>query len=106
MRAPSWFVVVGCSLSWVGCGNAIYAVRIARASDELARAEQLDAERRAPYEYHYAREHLRKARTEAAQADFGDALRLAEIARDYASRAVRVAQRVERVKPAPAPESP
>jgi hypothetical protein len=106
MRAPSWFVMLGGCLSWVGCGNAIYAVRIARASDELARAEQLDAERRAPYEYHYALEHLRKARTEAEQADFGDALRLAEVARDYASRAVQVAQKVERVKPATAPESP
>jgi hypothetical protein len=87
------------------CGGAVYAARITRASDELARAEQLDAARRAPYEYHYALEHLRQARVEAQQADFGDAVRLAEIAREYASRAVQVAQRVEPLVPI-VPESP
>jgi Domain of unknown function (DUF4398) len=98
MGNASWLVVTGCCVSLLGCGNALYAVRVARATDELARAEQLDAARRAPYEYQYALEHLRKARTEALQADFGDALRLAEIAQDYANRAVQVAQRVERVQ--------
>jgi uncharacterized protein DUF4398 len=89
-----------------GCGPSLYAVRIAQASDELARAEQLDAARKAPYEYHFALEHLRKARTEAAEADFGDALQLASQARQYASRAVQVAQRVEPVMLPPAPGSP
>jgi hypothetical protein len=102
--ARCWFVVIAC-LHLAGCGNAIYALRITRAADEVARAEQLDAARRAPYEYHYAVEHLRKARTEARQADFADAIRLALIAREYASRAVQVAQRVEPLVPAP-PESP
>ncbi len=86
----------------MGCGNALYAVRVTQASDELARAEQLDAARKAPYEYYYALEHLRKARTEAVEADFGDATALAAIAYDYASRAIQLAQRVE---PAPAPEA-
>lgn len=88
--------LLGCSL--LGCGNAIYAARITQASQELARAEQLGAEARAPYEYHFALEHLRKARSEATEADFGDAIELARIAYDYASRAVQVAQHVE---PAP-----
>jgi len=82
-----------------GCGNAIYAVRIARASDELARAEQLGAARRAPYEYQFALEHLEKARSEALEADYGDAISLAEVAHEYARRAVQLAQRVERVEP-------
>src|SRR6186713_2076241 len=94
MRAPRWFIVVAGCLSWTGCGNAIYAVRIARAADELARAEQLDAAARAPYEYHYALEHLRKARTEALEADYSSAISLAEVAFDYASRAIQRAQRV------------
>lgn len=81
-----------------GCGNALYAAQITQASQELARAEQLGAEARAPYEYHYALEHLRKARSEATEADYGDAIELARVAHDYASRAVQVAQQVE---PAP-----
>lgn len=86
-----------------GCGNALYAVRITQASAELARAEQLDAAHRAPYEYHYALEHLRKARGEAVEADYADAAALAEIAYDFASRAIQVAQRVEPLMPDPAP---
>jgi hypothetical protein len=83
----------------LGCGNSIYAVRVTQAATEVARAEQLDAARRAPYEYHYALEHLHKAQTEAAEADFGDAIALAEVAYEYANRAVLLAQRVE---PSPA----
>ena len=82
-----------------GCGNAIYAFRITRASDEVARAEQLGAARRAPYEFQYALEHLEQARAEALEADYGDAIQLAEVASEYARRAVLLAQRVERVKP-------
>jgi hypothetical protein len=88
----------------LGCGNAIYAARITQASEELARAEQLGAASRAPYEYYFALEHLRKARSEATEADFGDAIELARIAYDYASRAVQVAQHVEPAPLTPAPE--
>jgi hypothetical protein len=104
MRAARCLFIAMC-LGQTACGSALYAVRIAKASDELARAEQLDAARRAPYEYHFALEHLRQARAEAQRADFGDASRLAEIAHDYASRAVQLAQRVEPLGPA-APGSP
>src|SRR5262245_2880517 len=82
-----------------GCGNALYAVRVTQASAELARAEQLDAAHRAPYEYFYALEHLKKARSEAVEADYADAAALAETAFHYAERAVELA---ERVAPAPA----
>lgn len=89
----------------LGCGNALYAARITQASEELARAEQLGAEARAPYEYHYALEHLRKARSEAMEADYGAALELARVAFDYASRAVTLAQHVEPVPLAAPAES-
>jgi hypothetical protein len=89
-----------------GCGSAIYAVRITSASDELARAEQLGAARRAPYEYQFALEHFEKARSEALEADYGDASRLAEVAYEYARRAVQLAQRVERVQPAAVSRGP
>lgn len=98
--------VVLLSLLAAGCGNAFYAVRVSQATEELQRAEQLDAARRAPYEYFYALEHLRKARSEAAEADFGDAAVLAELAFRHAERATQVAERVP-VAPAPvAPEVP
>src|SRR4051812_21248252 len=79
----------------LGCGNAVYAVRVTEAATEVARAEQLDAARLAPYEYYYALEHLHKAQTEAAEADFGDAIALAGVAYQYANRAVMLSQRVE-----------
>ena len=92
-------------LGGAGCGNAIYVSRITQASDEVARAEQLGAASRAPYEYYFALEHLRKARTEAVEADYGDAIKLAETAYDYASRAIQVAQRVEPAVPTPTRDS-
>lgn len=81
-------------LGAIGCGNALYAARVTQASEELERAEQLDAAVRAPYEYNYALEHLRKARTEALEADYSAAISLAQVAFDYASRAIEQAQRV------------
>jgi hypothetical protein len=83
-----------------GCGSTLYAFRITLASNELARAEQLGAARRAPYEYHFALEHFEKARAEALEADYGNAIRLSEVAHEYARRAVQLAQRVERFEPA------
>lgn len=94
------------ALPSLGCGNTLYALRVTRATDALARAEQLEAATRAPYEYHFALEHLKKARSEAANADFGDAERLASVALEYANRAVQLAQRVEPVRPAGSPVTP
>jgi hypothetical protein len=84
----------------------LYAVRVTQATAELQRAEQLDAARRAPYEYFYALEHLKKARSEAVEADFGDAAALAELAYRHAERAVQVAGRVPVAPARPAPEEP
>jgi hypothetical protein len=64
------------ALSASGCGNALYAMRAGRVSSELQLAEQAGAAESAPYEYFFAAEHLRKARSEAAESDFGDALSL------------------------------
>ena len=89
-----------------GCGSTLYAIRIQTASDELARAEQLGAARRAPYEYQFALEHLEKARSEALEAAYGDAIQLAEVAREYARRAVLLAQRVEHAGPAAVTRTP
>lgn len=96
-------------LAWLtaGCGNALYAVRVTQATAELQRAEQLDAAHRAPYEFFYALEHLKKARSEAVEADFADAAALAEIAFRFAERAIQISERVEPAAPSPrSPEGP
>jgi hypothetical protein len=101
LRWTLWVALVVSATA--GCGGVAYSLRIVRASDALARAEQLGAAARAPYEYHYALEHLRKAREQASRSEYGTAERLADTANTYANRAVQLAQRVEPVPPAVQP---
>ena len=75
-----------------GCGNAWYAVRANAASGKLEQARELGAEQSAPYEYFYAKEHLQKAQTEAAEADYSDAVDLAGTSEEYADKAIRRAE--------------
>ena len=72
-----------------GCGNSLYALRANAASNKLEEARSAGAEQRAPYEYTLAKEHLDKAMSEAAEADYGDAYTLANAAYDYADQAVQ-----------------
>ena len=76
-----------------GCGPTLYASRISQARAELLLARQLGAERAAPYEFHYAREHLDAAGREALEADYGSAAELAEAAYHYAGQAIQIARR-------------
>jgi hypothetical protein len=79
-----------------GCGNTLYAVRATAASSKLDEARKLGAELYAPYEYFYAKEHLKKAQTEASEADYGDAVELAEASEEYAERALRLTREARR----------
>jgi len=72
-----------------GCGNSLYALRANAAASKLEEARNAGAEQRAPYEYTLAKEHLDKAMSEAAEADYGDAYTLANEAYDYADQAVQ-----------------
>ena len=72
-----------------GCGNSLYALRANAATSKLEEARNAGAEQRAPYEYTLAKEHLDKAMSEAAEADYGDAFSLANAAYDYADQAVQ-----------------
>ena len=76
----------------VGCGNTLYAVQATSASGKLEEARELGAEQSAPYEYFYAKEHLKKAQSEAAEADYSDAVALAEASKEYADKAIRLAR--------------
>ena len=79
-----------------GCGNTIYAVQVNAASNKVEEAHELGAEQYAPYEYYYAKEHLEKAQTEAAEADYSDAVDLAEASEEYADKAIRLAREAHR----------
>jgi hypothetical protein len=79
-----------------GCGNAIYAIQVNAASEKVEEAHELGAEQYAPYEYYYAKEHLEKAQTEAAEADYSDAVDLAEASEDSADKAIRLSREAHR----------
>lgn len=79
-----------------GCGGALYAVQAGPASSKLEQARQLGAETLAPFEYYYAREHLRKAMSEAAEGDYSDAISLAEVAENYADKAIKLSRDAHR----------
>ncbi len=72
-----------------GCGNTLYAFSANSAASKLEEARNAGAEQRAPYEYTLAKEHLEKAMSEAAEADYGDAYELANAAYEYAEQAVQ-----------------
>ena len=71
-----------------GCGSVYYAININAAEARLEQAREMGAEKQAPYEYYYAREHLREARLHASEASYGDAANMAEMAESYAQKAI------------------
>lgn len=71
-----------------GCGSVYYTVSINAAQTRLEQARELGAETKAPFEYYYAREHLRQAQVEAAEASYSDAASMAETAETYAQKAI------------------
>jgi hypothetical protein len=94
---PGAALLLGCAVVVAGgCGNTLYAIQANSAASRLEEAKQLGAEKYAPYEYYYAREHLDKAQTEAAEADYGDAAALAEVSEVYADKAIRLSRDAHR----------
>jgi hypothetical protein len=94
-RALQTIGLVVC-LGATGCGNAVYVFRVNAASNKLAEARELGAEKLAPYEYYFASEHLTKARTEASEADYSDAINFAEVIEEYADKAIRLSREAHR----------
>jgi len=77
-----------CLFGATGCGGFFYAIYAGGATSKLETAQQLGAEKYAPYEYYFAQEHLQKAMEEAASADYGDAIDLADEAEKSANKAI------------------
>ena len=88
LAALAGLLLVGSS----GCGGSIYAITSSSASSKLETAEALGAERYAPYEFWFAKEHLSKAMEEASTADYGDAIKFASTAEEYAEKAIVLAK--------------
>lgn len=95
-RLASVLALTGFGLALGGCGNTLYAIQANAASGRVEEAKELGAEKLAPYEYYYAKAHLEKAMSEAAAADYGDAADLAEIAEEYAEKAIRLSRDAHR----------
>lgn len=83
-------------VSSTGCVGTIYAVKANAAASKLEQAKVLGAEKNAEYEYYYAKAYLTKAMEEAAQAEYGDAIDFADIAEDYADKAIQLARGVHK----------
>ena len=79
-----------------GCGGSIYAIEVNSAASKVSEARELGAEKLAPYEYYFANEHLAQARVEASEADYSDAIELANVAEEYADRAIKLAKEAHR----------
>ena len=80
------------ALAVTGCGHAVFAMEVRSASMRVAEAREVGAQELAPYEYYYAEAHLEKAKQEAAEADFGDAIDLASTSEEYAQKAIELSQ--------------
>ena len=97
-------LLLAVSVSSAGCGNSLYVLRVNAASAKLEEARTAGAEQKAPYEYTMAKEHLDKAMSEAAEADYGDAYSLADDAADYADQAIERCAQIAARASAPAPK--
>lgn len=94
-RLPAFGALV-CGLFALGCGNTLYAIQMTEASAKLEEARELGAEQYAPYEYWFAVQHLDKAQTEASEADYSDAVKLAAIGEEYADKAIQLSRDAHR----------
>ena len=92
-------VVLGLAVQ--GCGGVYYVATVNAASSRLEHAKEVGAEHAAPYEYYFAKEHLRQAMVEASEASYSDAAAYAETAEEYANKAIELSQSAKRRGEAP-----
>jgi uncharacterized protein DUF4398 len=92
IRTLSVLAALASMLGASGCGGVYYTVSVNAAQTRLEQARQMGAESQAPYEYYFAREHLRQAQVEASEASYSDAAGYAETAELYAQKAIDVIQ--------------
>ena len=101
MRGALLAAVITLASALSGCGGVYSATSINAAESRLEQARQMGAESAAPFEYYYAREHLREAQLQASEASYGDAASFAETAETYAQKAIDRIQSSKRVEDVP-----
>lgn len=87
----AWFSAIalfGLGAASTGCGAVVYTADVISAGSVVAEAEAAGAAELSPYEFYAAREYLTKAREEASEAAYEDAIRFA----DEAGRLGRLAR--------------
>lgn len=97
-RRSPWALLALLALGSTGCGGTLYAVQASAASAKVNEARTVEADKLAPYEYYLAEEHMKKASEEASQANYGDAVELAEKAEEAADRAIKLARDARKSK--------
>lgn len=70
-----------------GCGPTLYVADMLEAETRLEDARAANARFYAPYEYYSADAYLEKAREEAAEGEYEDAVRFAKTASAFGQRA-------------------
>ena len=80
-------------LAACGCGPVLYTTHLRSAEQKLDQARDENARWYAPYEYYFAEAHLDQAREEAAEAQYEDAVRYAEVAEAWSERALAITKR-------------
>ncbi len=98
MRRTILAVVLSALPALSGCGSVYYTVSVNAAQSRLEQARAAGAEKAAPYEYTFAREHLRKAQLEAAEASYSDAAAYADTAELYAQKAIDIVEASKKVE--------
>jgi hypothetical protein len=76
-----------------GCGPTLYSANVHKAHKTVESARHAHAAEHAPFEYHFAVEHLEKAREEAGHASYQSAIEYAKVAKEYGEKARDLARR-------------
>jgi hypothetical protein len=92
LTSARWAVLVSV-VSVSGCGPTLYSVNVHKAHKQVESARHAHAAEHAPYEWHFALEHLEKAREEAGHASYQSAIEYARVAREYGEKARDLARR-------------
>jgi|SRR4051812_2113363 hypothetical protein len=82
-----------------GCGPVTYAVDVHSAETIVAKARAENADYYAPYELYFAEAQLVKAREEAAEGHYEDALEMVSVAEAYGRRALERSARPGELNP-------
>ena len=85
--------VVAALVMFAACGPSLYTFNSIPAAQAVEQARAANAAEHAPYEYFYAQSYLDKAREEAAEANYQDAIRFAERANEFGTKARDLARR-------------